>query len=98
MYVLKDLWYGNVSPIERYVRSDSEYRALLIKSGDVIDEFVCGLPTDKVEKWEKVRELLQKMSMLEEEDAFVCGFRLGAKMIMDVFEEYKGQFNRFSEV
>ncbi len=30
--------------------------------------------------------------LMGEEDAFIYGFRLGARMIMDVVGEYKGQF------
>jgi hypothetical protein len=37
------------------------------------------------------------MTMLSEEDSFIYGFRLGARMILDVIGDYKGQFYETGE-
>lgn len=43
-------------------------------------------------RWETISELRSDMTLMGEEDAFIYGFRLGARMIMDVVGEYRGQF------
>jgi hypothetical protein len=37
------------------------------------------------------------MCILSEEDIFIYGFRMGAKMILDVVGDHKGQFFEISE-
>ncbi len=57
-----------------------------------IDCFLEALTPDERKQWEAICDLRSDMSLLTEEDSFIHGFRLGARMIMDVVGEYKGQF------
>ena len=41
---------------------------------------------------EIVDSLRAEMNYLHEEDIFIYGFRMGARMILDVVGDYKGQF------
>ena len=98
MFVLSDLWYGNISPVERYVRHDSEYKKALNKASDKTELLLAHLTSEDKELFDEFYELNSKMIAISEEDAFVCGFRLGAKMMLDVLTEYKGQFRIESAV
>jgi len=92
MYILKDLWRGNVSPSERSVRPGSDYKKVSVEICKQIDRFLESLTPEGKKQMEAISDLRNDMTILGEEDAFIYGFRLGARIIMDVVGEYKGQF------
>lgn len=95
MYVLKDLWHGNISPNERFIRSESKYRKISHILCEKSDLFYDQLSTEQKQQYDELKNLQFDLMNLSEEDTFIVGFRLGARMILDVIGEYKGQF-RFS--
>lgn len=83
---------GNISPSERFVRSGSEYKKIAGKLSDEMDRLMEMIsPEAKVQK-EIVDNLQTDLTMLSNEDIFIYAFRLGAKLMLDVLGEYKGQF------
>jgi len=92
MYVLKDLWRGNISPTERSVRPGSDYKKVSHEICEKIDRFLETLSPEEKKQWEAISDLRNDMTLMGEEDAFIYGFRLGARMMMDIVGEYKGQF------
>lgn len=97
MYILKELWRGNISPIERYVRPGSDYKKTSVEICKQIDCFLKTLTPEEKKQWEEICDLRNDMTIMAEEDAFVRGFRLGARIIMEVAGEYKGQFTGAGE-
>jgi len=97
MYVLKDLWRGKITPIERYVRPESDYKKASVEICKEIDCFLENLTPEEKKQLESIDNLRSDMTVMAEEDAFISGFRLGARMIMDVVGEYKGQFTMAGE-
>ena len=92
MFALQELWRGNITPAERFVRSGSEYKALAGKVSDEIDKLTKMIsPEAKVQK-EIIDNLQADLTLLLNEDYFIYGFRLGARMVLDVVGDYKGQF------
>ena len=92
MYVLKDLWRGNISPTERSVRPGSDYKKASAEICEQIDRFLESLTPEGKKQLKAISDLRNDMALMGEEDAFIYGFRLGAKMIMDVVGEYRGPF------
>lgn len=92
MYVLKDLWRGHISPRERYVCSNSEYQRVSYKLCEELDLFMENLTIEQREQYEKLEGLQFELMNISEEDTFIVGFRLGARMVLDVVGEYRGQF------
>ncbi len=97
MYLLDRLWRGNITPSDRYVRPDSEYKKTSKAFCDAIDRLLEVLPPEGKEYWNEVDRLKSNMVMLAEEDVFIYGFRLGARMMLDVVGDYKGQFYEAGE-
>ena len=92
MFVLQELWRGNITPSERFVRSGSEYKKIAGKLSDEMDRLMEMIsPEAKVQK-EIVDNLQTDLTMLSNEDIFIYAFRLGARLMLDVLGEYKGQF------
>ena len=92
MYVLQDLWRGNISPSERFVRRGSDYQKTSQKMSAEMDSLLELLTPEAKKQLETVGGLKDDMAMMAEEDVFIYGFRLGARLMLDVVGDYKGQF------
>ena len=92
MYVLRELWRGEISPTDRRVRQGSEYQQRAVEARKQMAEFAAMLPPEAKERMEEINDQKHSMAMLAEEDVFIYGFRLGARMMLDVMGDYEGQF------
>ncbi|MBE6598210.1 MAG: hypothetical protein E7638_02070 [Ruminococcaceae bacterium] len=92
--MIEELWYGNLRPSERVIRGGSEYDGLRKDLSERLDEISPLLSENAQAKFEEIINGLGHMTALSEADAFVQGFRMGAKLIMDMMGEYEGQFEQ----
>ena len=92
MYVLRDLWRGEISPTDRRVRQGSEYQQRAAEVRKQMMEFAQVLSPEDKKRMEAINDERHGLSMMEEEDVFIYGFRLGARMMLDVIGDYEGQF------
>ncbi len=92
MYILRELWRGNIAPMERSVRPESDYKKVSLEVCKEMDRFLEMLTPEEKKQLEDINDLRSDMTLLAEEDSFIRGFRLGARIIMEVMGEYKGQF------
>ena len=92
MYVLKELWRGEISPTDRRVRQGSEYQQTAKEVREKMGEFLEMLTPEAKEQLEAINDLKSDLSVMANEDYFLYGFRLGARMILDVIGDYEGQF------
>ena len=86
MNVIEELYYGNVRPTDE-PQSDDVKKALseVVKMEEALGESL----TDKGQK-EKISELSERYSKLitlTERDGFLQGFRLGAKLMVELMAE-----------
>ncbi len=91
MYVLKELYRGNIIPTERPVRLGSDYKKASAEICERLDRFLATLTPEGRKQLEAIDNLRNDMAFMAEEDAFVYGFRLGARVMIDVVGEYQGQ-------
>jgi hypothetical protein len=85
--VLEDLWNGRIIPQEKNSGFNGEFER---KKKDLKEEYnllMSELSLDGKNHLEKYEHLLIEIQSICEEKIFVEAFRLGAKMIMDVFME-----------
>ena len=82
MFVLQELWRGNITPSERFAG----------KLSDEMDRLMEAIPPEARKQLENIGNLRADMTVLANEDYFIYGFRLGARLMLDVLGEYKGQF------
>ncbi len=97
MYVLSDLWYGNITPCERFICSDSEYNKLFHQLCSETELFLSDLSPEKKKHYGELEDLQFRVMKISEEDTFIEGFRMGARMILDVVGEHKRQFKSVGE-
>lgn len=92
MYTLDKLWRGEISPMERTVRRGSKYQRTSQKACDEIEAFLAAQPPEVRKRLEAIGDLKSDINMMENEDYFLYGFRLGAGLILDIVGDFKGQF------
>lgn len=84
MSLVKELWYGNIAPSE-YRTTNEEYKLLSKKLENAEKELFDSLPEEKCDKYDECAMLLLKRECVREEEIFSYGFRLGVRLILDVF-------------
>ena len=92
MDVLRELWRGEISPADRRVRQGSEYQQTAKEVREKMGEFLEMLSPEARERLEAINDLKSDLSVMANEDYFLYGFRLGARMILDIIGDYEGQF------
>ena len=97
MYLLDNLWRGNISPSERFVRRNSEYSKISEKFCDEMEAFMATLSPEAKRQMESVEDLRISLSVIHDEDLFIYAFRMGAQMILDVVGTYKSPFYDITE-
>ncbi len=86
MTTLEDFYFGNVNPSE-YEQSN-EVRKKLSAMTDLIEELSTLFENDR--KKEKIEQLADKQTeliALSERDAYIEGFKLGVKMITEIYTD-----------
>ena len=92
MYVLEKLWRDGLSPNEKYARKDGEYHKILVRICDEGDK-VCEELTEKGKThFEAYRQAQVDLSMIAEREVFIEAFQLGARLVLDIVGEYRGNF------
>ena len=88
MYVLQDLWDGNIRPSERAIRYGSTYAALRHQVTEAETKFRQEMTEKGRSIYEDYCNKQNQLLELSEADAFIQGFRLGARIILDVIGTY----------
>ena len=98
MYELRNLWRGQISPSERFINEDSPYCKASKKHTDALNTFLAMISSEAREQYEHTEQLALEMLRIDTEEAFIQGFRLGARLILDVLTEYRGSFYSLAEM
>ena len=83
--MLEELWYGNVTPIDRSFKKDSEFAEavrMLSRNETVLASLIDNAAK---EVFEKYREAQSDVARISECETFISGFRLGARIIIEAF-------------
>ena len=87
MKILEELWYGRINPSQRTQpedKSDSELTEQIVEKEDELD----SLLSDKAKEiLEQMRDKQLDLSTSNERKAFISGFRLGARIMLETMDE-----------
>ena len=86
MGVINELWYGNIEPQGRSIPRNKEYKQLLKKICDYEEQFRGIFSPEQQKDFEDYENATISVTAISEEASFVEGFRLGAKMILEVLQ------------
>ena len=87
MKILEELWYGNILPHERDAATKGRLQhlgRLIVRNEEELDPL---LSEKAKEVFEKLMENQADRTRLNECEAFVYGFRLGAKVMLEVMDD-----------
>ena len=84
MNIIEDLWYGNISPWERPFKKGSPYAELLALVVRHQEDLLPRLNDEEKEIFEKFADCTTEMHDLAEREAFMKGFVLGSRIIIEV--------------
>ena len=91
MSKLKELYYGNICPIEKTIEKGSEYYEFSKKAVDEEEKLLKNLNNEEKEIYENILQYRSRQSCILEEEIFADGFRLGAQIILEILMPPKKQ-------
>ena len=91
MKIIEELYHGNIAPAAKSVVSGSEYQKYQYEICDTIDELEKLLSENEKELLEKITKAWNRLNSIGGEESFTEGFKLGAKMAIEIFEKDDGQ-------
>lgn len=97
MYVLEKLWRGEICPMERHVRQGSQYQQASMAFCEKMEDLLNGLPPEARKRLDALADLKSDINLMENEDFFLYGFRLGAGMMLDIVGNHNGAFQETTE-
>ena len=88
MTTLENFYFGNISPSEYKQSMDTKKK--LSEMTDLLEELKSLLTTERQkEKLEQMDNCQLSLIALTERDAFIEGFKLGAKMTTEIYADTK---------
>ena len=98
MYVLEDLWWGNVRPCERNIRKNSEYERINSQSVECLNAFYKELSPEGKKAYHAYQEHETKLNQITDIDTFIRGVRFGVRLMMDVMGDYTSPLPQRNEM
>ena len=93
MYLLADMWHDCFVPEERSPKKGSEYWGLAQSMEQKRNLIMSELPEEGQKVFEAFERAQKTLADLKEEDTCIRSFRLGAKMMVDIFGDYNSPFD-----
>lgn len=84
MDILEDLYYGNLFPHKKCAKLDDEVKELFKLLNRNEEKLAAALTEAQKETFEKYKDCNREISEISEREIFLNGFRLGARIIIDV--------------
>ena len=86
MTTLEDLYYGNISPHERYIKRGSRVDQLVKLICKNEESLTATLNEQQKETFEKFKDCQSELAGLTERDAFRDGFILAVRIMVEAME------------
>ncbi len=92
MSIIKDLYFGNIAPCDLFVKKGSEYQQISNQLVELEDAFLEKLNDSEKSLYEQIWDCRGQQECILEEDLFSEGFRLGARLMLEILREPDRQF------
>ena len=86
MRILEDLWYGKVIPWQMGIKSE-KYKGLMAQITQDEEKLMGMLSEEAKAVYEKLTEHQSEAVTLEQREAFIRNFKLGARFALEVTDE-----------
>ena len=85
--ILEELWYGNINPLEDSTDGNAEVKKLLSLVGRNRDKLCESMTEQQKADLAKYDDSVNEMYGIIEQEVFVHGFRLGARIMLETLME-----------
>lgn len=92
MSTIEELYYGNISPSDRFVKKGSKYQKLSKEILAFEDKLLKTIDHKEKAIFEQILESRGVQECIIEKDSFIRGFRLVGQLVIEILTEYKSQF------
>ena len=92
MRILEEFWYGNLHPSEKKFRRQTEFDKILKLLVRHEEKLMDSLNESEKETFEKYRECCGELSDISNCEIFINGFKLGARFIIECYNNHDGVF------
>lgn len=90
MNILEEFWYGNIEPAEYDASPSKEYKEMLQLISRNEDKLLATMTDAQKELFVRYTDCAREYQAMAECLLFQNSFRLGARMMLEVFEEELG--------
>ena len=97
MNFLENLFFGNIDPQARAVKTGSRADKLRTYITDHLPEIENALPDAQRDVFDKILDAQGELDTISERDSFILGFRLGAAFTYDTFVNTATPYRDLSE-
>ena len=97
MLILEKLWNGEISPWERAVQENSEYEALSHRTAELQSMIYKELSAEGRAVFDEYNDKEEQLADISEQDAFIKGVQIGARLVLDILGDYPSQLPQKSE-
>ena len=90
--ILEELYHGNINPTVKQFHRGTQYDEALrcmCKNEEKLETMLEG---KEKETFEKFKDCIEEVHQYDQEDSFVTGFRLGARLTIESFCDDDGFF------
>ena len=87
MRILEELWYGRINPSQRTQSDDKSASELTEQIVEKEDELAALLSDEAKEILDQMSDKQLDLSTSNERKAFISGFRLGARIMLEVMDD-----------
>ena len=87
MKILEELWYGNIEPTEYDTCPCAEYKEALQLISRNEEKLQATMTDEQKELFEKYTDCVRENQVITDCLIFQNGFKLGARMMLEVMEE-----------
>ena len=87
MSILEELWYGNIEPAEYDISPDKKYKDMLQLISRNEDKLLATMTDAQKELFTKYADCVREYQVMAECLLFQNGFRLGARIMLEVMAE-----------
>ena len=88
MFILEELWQGNITPNVRQMQDGGAYQKAMSKITELSDAFAKELSEDGKQAFKDYENLQMELFDISDTDAFIRGVRIGVKLMLDVLLPY----------
>ena len=87
MGILEEFWYGNIEPTEYDVSASKEFKELLQLISRNEEKLLATMTDVQKDPFSRYQDCVREFQAMAECLLFQNGFRLGARMMLEVMEE-----------